>query len=61
MNHDNMFSIAGIRIFVLPDDDEKFNLIPRNSVGMNGDRMIVRESEWPKLRETLIAATKEKP
>ena len=60
MNYDNTFSIAGIRIFVLPDDDEKFEFIPPNNVGMSMDRMIVRESEWPSLRETLIAATKEK-
>ncbi len=60
MNADNYFTLAGTRIFVLPDNNEKFDNIPLNSVGMNGDRLIVRESEWPALREMLIAATKEK-
>jgi len=60
MNKDNLFSIAGIGIIVLPDDDDRFLNIPPNNVGMNLDKMIVRESEWPNLRELLIRTTKEK-
>lgn len=58
MNPDNFFNIYGVRIFVLADNDDRFKSIPPNNVGMNGDSMIVRESEWPSLREILIAATK---
>ncbi len=55
---DITLSISGISIIVLPDDDDRFLNIPPNNVGMGLDRMIVRESEWPNLRDLLINSTK---
>ena len=44
---------TGLTLVCLPDDDERFNGVPAQSVVASGNKLFVRDSEWPTLREML--------
>ena len=44
---------TGLTLVCLPDDDERFNGVPAQSVVASGNKLFVRDSEWPTLYEML--------
>lgn len=42
-----------LTLVCLPDDDDRFDGVPAQSVVASGNKLFVRESEWPTLREML--------
>lgn len=44
---------TGLTLVCLPDDDERFDGVPAQSVVASGNKLFVRDSEWPALREML--------
>lgn len=54
MTDRNVFDeFTGLTLVCLPDDDECFDGVPAQSVVASGDKLFVRDSEWPTLREML--------
>ena len=44
---------TSLTLVCLPDDDERFDGVPAQSVVASGNKLFVRDSEWPALREML--------
>ena len=44
---------TGLTLVRLPDDDERFNGVPAQCVVASGNKLFVRDSEWPALRGIL--------
>lgn len=50
-------SLFGIDVVVVPDDDARMKDVPPGSAGVQGCRMLIRESQWPAVREALRRET----
>lgn len=50
-------TLDSMTIVLLPDDDERFDGVPAQSVVASGYKLFVRESEWPTLRGMLPRAS----
>lgn len=44
---------TGLTLVCLPDDDARFDGVPAQAVVTSGNKLFVRDSEWPTLREML--------
>lgn len=43
----------GLTIMCLSDDDKRFDNVPAQCVVADGNKLFVRDSEWPTLRDML--------
>lgn len=53
MSIDLSTGFDGMTIIHLPDDDTRFGNVPAQCVVADGNKLFVRESEWPALMEML--------
>lgn len=56
MTNKNLFE--GMDILVLPDDDKRVRNLPKNQIGHDHMRFYVKESEWERIKDRLIEATR---
>lgn len=49
----------GMNVIVLPDDDERMKDIPDGDIGSDGARFYCRASQWPRLKELILAGARE--
>jgi hypothetical protein len=52
-------SFGGMKVVVLPDDDERMKDIPDGDIGSDGASFYCRESQWPRLKGLLLAGSSE--
>jgi hypothetical protein len=51
--------LLGLRLCTKPDDDKIFEGIPQGHAAIDGQRIVFRETEWPRVRDALKSTTQE--